>query len=904
LASGSSFPIGVTTNTFEATDAAGNTDQCSFTVTVISPDTVIAGFNFSVSALGVTFTNTSQDATSYVWDFGDGNGSSSTNPSHNYASGGNYTVQLIAIGACESDTITQLVSVAATSHIWTGLVDSSWGNPGNWSNNVVPSTSCTEIDVVIPSGTPNDPVVDGHYNINNLTVQAGARLTVNQNDTLELCGNITHNGLPVTGLGLIKASSTVNPQTISGTFRIGILEIFNPQGVSLVGNSSVGVRIALNMMQGDLAIPPTSSLVLESRASGTAYLDDFTSLTAGSVTNGSGGNGEVTVERFVTNPVNAFHFISAAVSPASVSGWSDDFTIYGTNNAQVVPLPNCDPNNLAPGSPYGGLFEYREDAVNTCELEGWHVRSSGSLDQGEGYAGIISNGTRIELVGEPGTGNISFGPLTRTSTNTTAGQGWNMLGNPYPSALNWPDVAAANPALGATGYLWQSSGYYGGTLQPLSALIPSDNIASSQSFEVEVLGPAPQSVTVNFNNSMRRTGDPTFQRSVGNYDQRIDLVVEANGFADKTHVVFLNGPTNGWDGNYDGRKRASLAGQPTLFSYIGNEMMSINARPEFDQNGASVPVGLIAGANGSFDIRLDVLEGFPFSTLVLLEDKQLGIFHNLIDQQTYSFTGNVNDAHDRFVLHFTPPVEVSATAESCDGNDGELDVDLGQFGQGGWTFAWDSAVISGNGQHLVNMNVNGSLNTASLSPGAYSIEFHYNGFMIDTVIMVDDLSQVDAGFVADKVLLQVGEMITLTDASVGASTLQWSFGDGNQAGNQSVVTHSYATDGLYTIRQDASNQDCSADTSIQVEVLKNSTGIAVLDGVKFHITSEPGYLIVNIHGEVSENVGVTVHDLKGAHVIDEEIEGSERIPWDFAQGYYLVRLTYKSRSHSQQVLLR
>ncbi|MFN8396250.1 MAG: HYR domain-containing protein [Bacteroidia bacterium] len=34
LASGASFPVGVTTNTFRVTDAAGNSTTCSFTVTV------------------------------------------------------------------------------------------------------------------------------------------------------------------------------------------------------------------------------------------------------------------------------------------------------------------------------------------------------------------------------------------------------------------------------------------------------------------------------------------------------------------------------------------------------------------------------------------------------------------------------------------------------------------------------------------------------------------------------------------------------------------------------------------------------------------------------------------------------------------------------------------------------
>ena len=54
----------------------------------------------------VTFTNTSQNATSYLWDFGDGDTSTAVNPSHQYAAPGNYPVTLIVTGAngCQ-DTI-------------------------------------------------------------------------------------------------------------------------------------------------------------------------------------------------------------------------------------------------------------------------------------------------------------------------------------------------------------------------------------------------------------------------------------------------------------------------------------------------------------------------------------------------------------------------------------------------------------------------------------------------------------------------------------------------------------------------------------------------------------------------------------------------------------------------------
>ena len=53
----------------------------------------------------VDFTNTSFFSNSYYWDFGDGNTSTSTNPSHTYTSFGTYTVSLIATGPLGVDSI-------------------------------------------------------------------------------------------------------------------------------------------------------------------------------------------------------------------------------------------------------------------------------------------------------------------------------------------------------------------------------------------------------------------------------------------------------------------------------------------------------------------------------------------------------------------------------------------------------------------------------------------------------------------------------------------------------------------------------------------------------------------------------------------------------------------------------
>ena len=68
---------------------------------VPEPSAVIASFQYEVSETNwaeVTFTNYSANATSSIWDFGDGNTSTETSPTHVYDAGGVYEVTLTATG--------------------------------------------------------------------------------------------------------------------------------------------------------------------------------------------------------------------------------------------------------------------------------------------------------------------------------------------------------------------------------------------------------------------------------------------------------------------------------------------------------------------------------------------------------------------------------------------------------------------------------------------------------------------------------------------------------------------------------------------------------------------------------------------------------------------------------------
>jgi len=71
----------------------------------------VASFTQSIASASVTFTNTSQNAVSYAWDFGDGQTSTQADPTHNYSGEGLYNVRLITTNPCGNDTAYSTVNI-------------------------------------------------------------------------------------------------------------------------------------------------------------------------------------------------------------------------------------------------------------------------------------------------------------------------------------------------------------------------------------------------------------------------------------------------------------------------------------------------------------------------------------------------------------------------------------------------------------------------------------------------------------------------------------------------------------------------------------------------------------------------------------------------------------------------
>jgi len=86
----------------------------------------------------------------------------------------------------QAEDYTVLVVSDAT---WTGSASSEWATSGNWNIKIVPVSGAK---IKIPTGAPNYPVLTGSVTCSDLTIMAGASLTINPGKTLTVNGLLTN----------------------------------------------------------------------------------------------------------------------------------------------------------------------------------------------------------------------------------------------------------------------------------------------------------------------------------------------------------------------------------------------------------------------------------------------------------------------------------------------------------------------------------------------------------------------------------------------------------------------------------------------------------------------------------------------------------------------------------------
>ncbi|RDI56644.1 T9SS sorting signal type C domain-containing protein [Flavobacterium glaciei] len=339
----------------------------------------------------------------------------------------------------------------------------------------------------------------------------------------------------------------------------------------------------------------------------------------------------------------------------------------------------------------------------------WQQEStSNSMDVGKGYiirgpqffpAPNPPSGIHEAIfVGRPNNGIIGIAiPFISSDTS-------NLIGNPYPSAIDADlFLAANNLILDGTLYFWTHNsppsnaipgdatynytsddyasynGVGGVATLPafLGGVTPSGKIATGQAFFATGIAAG----TAVFNNGMRVSGGPLGQnnsqffktnntKSKGTNSvekHRIWLnLTNTQGAFKQMLVGYVTNATNGFDKAYDGQ---SFDGNEFIDFYSINDDKNLTIQGRalpFDKND-EVALGYSSTIEGAFSISIDQVDGILISEDVFIEDKMTNAIKNL-KEGAYNFSTKAGSFNDRFVLRYKDKTLGTGEFETADNN--------------------------------------------------------------------------------------------------------------------------------------------------------------------------------------------------------------------------------------------
>ncbi|MEI8048228.1 MAG: LamG-like jellyroll fold domain-containing protein [Bacteroidota bacterium] len=252
----------------------------------------------------------------------------------------------------------------------------------------------------------------------------------------------------------------------------------------------------------------------------------------------------------------------------------------------------------------------------------------------------------------PGTntfyGNLNNGDFSCAVTGHTGTYTFNLVPNPYSSAVNWGAAAGwtKSAGIGGTCYVWGSNA---GNYEYIQLNSPTGIIPIGQAFIVMVSNEASPILTVK--NAARVHSAQAFYKSTEEINNQLSIKADANGYSDVTRVAFNAGASEDFDLQTDGLKMFGLEDAPQLYTLSVNQKYSINSLPELNGD-KSVPMNFETTYGGDVTLAFSGMESFPATLALKLEDKLTNQLINLRQQPTYTFAHLPANANDRFVLHF------------------------------------------------------------------------------------------------------------------------------------------------------------------------------------------------------------------------------------------------------------
>jgi len=370
----------------------------------------------------------------------------------------------------------------------------------------------------------------------------------------------------------------------------------------------------------------------------------------GTLTNNNGDAGLI-IKSDATGSGSLIH------STASVPATVERFIVAEKWHYFSIPRQNMLINQITPHT----LGVYMKDHNSNTGL--WtNLGGSNTLQTGKGYSVWKSLTVECEDWTMNIAGNLNSGSVNIPVDNIDNPYGWNLIGNPYPSAIDWELVDRSGSNVLNTTYFWNGTAY--SVYQGGSGGIPgvgtngaTQYIPAVQGFFVRTTATG----TLTMTNAAREHNTQSFFRESQPFAQ-MRMSLTTNGIDDETVLRFFGEASNSFDDNYDAAKLfATDNTNPEIYSISNGESYAINSLPSISED-ISIQVGIKTNATQptEFSISAGDVSSFNSGIYIYLEDLQESVITDLNIQNAYTFTAQ-GDQPNRFVLRFTmSPVSVNA----------------------------------------------------------------------------------------------------------------------------------------------------------------------------------------------------------------------------------------------------
>lgn len=515
---------------------------------------------------------------------------------------------------------------------WTGAISSDWNEPGNWTCNFIPNRA---MSVLIPDVT-NKPVLNSGAtaSVKNLTVNSGSSLTITDN-TINISGIITNNGTISASDGTVEMSGSVAQTIDDGLFAnntIRNLTVNNTAGVTLL--DSLKISGIVSLQDGNLT--SGGFLTLLSTDLQTALIDGSGS---GTVT------GNVNMQRYLTSRFG-YKYFSSPFQSATVSEFSDDMSL---------------------GTTFSMFYRYDENRASS----GWvsYNTPSNTLYPLNGYAANFGSGNTPKTMDM--TGAVNNGPLSLTlyNNNQPYTKGFNLVGNPYPSPIDWDASSGwtkTNIDNAIHFFRASTTDQYGGSYSSYVNGESSDGLASNiipsmQGFFVHVSGgtfPVEGILALNNNVRINDLTEPFAKSAKGPSRPLARLTAFFSDdplSADPLAIYFDENADITFDSQQDALKLMntdlSVANLYALSS--DGAKLSIDGLPLSLMTEYTVPLGLKINHSGNIIFRLTFTDSQLEGGGIYLSDSGTGIIQDLLGGKEYNVPLTAGEYSGRFTLNIT-----------------------------------------------------------------------------------------------------------------------------------------------------------------------------------------------------------------------------------------------------------